>query len=322
MIAGLMNDAKKNSGTLMLASDSIDASLENQNFDDLTVESDFSTEQQLLDPDSPPFFLPPPDDVPPVPEDITATLAASPQAGATTGPGATIQLFPSTDSTTQVSPNPTFTTQAPPTETGSTVQTFPTLLTNTDPVSFTASETTVVREQVTTTTVPTPTQFVTTLLDEVVTFIPPSDPPIFVTLVRGESKNWHTSKVPIESQIFATLVTAATTISPRRQLRLNDGEVNPKRKFFKKNPNRKTVENAKEEPVVESAADLAKRALNLEKALLLARGNRRLVSKDVGPTDVKVPVPKGWRVTEILHCKGKQKLRAASRPPRSPLYTC
>ncbi|VDK63613.1 unnamed protein product [Cylicostephanus goldi] len=116
-----------------------------------------------------------------------------------------------------------------------------------------------------TTQAPPRPRFKTTLIDEVVTFRPPTDPPVFATLLHS---------VP-------------TSTRRPRIVKLNDGEVKhrssgkvKKTNFF---PRQKTRGHKRK----------------LEKAVKRLRGNRKLVSRDVGPVGRRVPIPRGWRVTNI-----------------------
>ncbi|KAL6735073.1 hypothetical protein Aduo_005550 [Ancylostoma duodenale] len=218
--------------------DCIGSSIEDQHFDDLTVEPDPPVKPHALLPVQPVVPLPPPA-LSLLAEDITLTSSA---------PAKRAQ-----EQTTTTSPKYTIITVA-------------SVLNDTE--SATDTEPLEVLEQSVTPTFFRPAPFKTTLVDEVVTYAPPSAPPIFTTLVHS----WGGT--------------------PRPPLyKVNDGEVKHKTNVLKK--------KLRKLKIVAEAILKPKKAFDAPQRLRLVKERRNLVSHDIGPPGRKFSVPRGWRVVQF-----------------------
>ncbi|EYC22986.1 hypothetical protein Y032_0016g3056 [Ancylostoma ceylanicum] len=212
--------------------DYIGSSIEDQHFDDLTVDTDPDVKQQALMPVPPPALSP-------IAEDITLTSKV---------PAKSAQK-----QTTTTSPKYTIITVA-------TVVNDSEGSTDTEPLE--------VLEQSVTPAFLKPAQFKTTLVDEVVTYAPPSEPPIFSTLVHS----WKgTPRPPLH--------------------KLNDGEVKHKANALKK--------KLRKQKIVTMSIVKPKKVFDAPQRLRLVKGRRNLVSHDIGPPGRKFSVPRGWRVIQL-----------------------
>ncbi|KAK6734376.1 hypothetical protein RB195_017889 [Necator americanus] len=218
----------------------IDSSIEVEQFEDITSEPDAPVKQQDLV-KSPTALLPPPQ-LSAVAEDITAFSNDS---------------FENSTDAAATSNLPRYT-----------VLSVADLLNATDYDNVTAMESAEVKEQTVapvTVAPTTPVPLHTKLFNEVMTYVPPTEPPIYFTLVNARS----TTRGPLYRN-------------------LKYGEVVRKAKPYKKL-------NLKAPKGISKKS----KRFDLAKALFRLQGNRRLVSRDIGPPGRKVPLPHGWRVTQL-----------------------